>query len=77
MVRKRYTGPLVDVTDDRELCIHSTVCVNGMSTVFDTSRRPWVDPRNAGTPELADELRRVVGRCPSGALQILEHDTPD
>ncbi|KGN34294.1 hypothetical protein N802_13120 [Knoellia sinensis KCTC 19936] len=75
MARKTYTGPLVDVTDDREPCIHSTVCVRGMPSVFDTSRRPWIDPGAADTPELADQLREVVGRCPSGALLIQEHST--
>lgn len=74
MPRKHYTGPLVDVTDDRELCIHSAVCVRGMPAVFDTSRRPWIDPREADTPDLADQLRAVVARCPSGALQIHEHE---
>lgn len=74
MVRKQYTGPLVDVTDDRELCIHSAECVKGMPVVFDTSRRPWIDPTAADTPELADQLREVVGRCPSGALRIQEHE---
>ena len=28
--------PLVDVTDNRELCIHSGVCVQGLAAVFDT-----------------------------------------
>lgn len=73
MASRRYTGPLVDVTDERELCIHSAVCVRGMPVVFDTSRRPWIDPRAAATPDLADQLRAVVARCPSGALQIVEH----
>lgn len=62
MARKAYTGPLIDVTDDRDLCIHSTVCVQGMAAVFDTSRRPWIDPRVADTPDLAEQLRAVVGR---------------
>ncbi len=70
MPRKHYTGPLVDVTDDRELCIHSAECVRGMAAVFDTSRRPWMNPTVADTPDLAEELRAVVARCPSGALQI-------
>lgn len=73
MPRKQYTGPLVDVTDDREVCIHSEVCVRGMASVFNTSRRPWINPTVADTPALADQLRAVVARCPSGALQIQEH----
>jgi uncharacterized Fe-S cluster protein YjdI len=63
------------VSDDRELCIHSGVCLAGMSAVFDLDQRPWTNPEHASTPELADQLREVVGRCPSGALQIVEHPT--
>jgi uncharacterized Fe-S cluster protein YjdI len=73
MPRKRYTGPLVDVTDDRELCIHSAECVRGMAAVFDTSRRPWILPTAADTLDLAEQLRAVVARCPSGALRIEVH----
>ncbi len=76
MARKQYTGPLVDVTDDRELCTHSAECVRGMPSVFDTSHRPWVNPTVADTPDLADQLRAVVARCPSGALRISEHPPP-
>lgn len=71
MARKAYSGPLVGVSFDGELCQHAAECVRGMPSVFDTSARPWIDPRNATTPEEADLLRTVVGRCPSGALEII------
>jgi uncharacterized Fe-S cluster protein YjdI len=72
MARKTYSGPLVDVSFDGELCRHAAECIRGMPSVFDTSARPWIDPRNATTPEQADLLRTVVARCPSGALEIVE-----
>ena len=71
--RKLYTGPIVDVTFDGELCIHSGNCTGGMPSVFNTSKRPWVNPTAAETSQEADELRRVVATCPTGALQIVEH----
>lgn len=73
MPRKSYTGPVVDVSFDGEVCQHAGECVRGMPDVFDTGRRPWIDPTHAGTADLADRLRVVVGRCPSGALAIVEH----
>lgn len=73
MARRTYTGPVVDVTFDGALCQHSRECVRGMPSVFDVARRPWIDPGVADTPERADFLREVVGRCPSGALAIAEH----
>lgn len=41
--------------------------------VFDSSKRPWVDPRSAADEAAADKLREVVARCPSRALLIEEH----
>lgn len=73
MTRKTYFGPLVDVSFDAAVCQHAAECVHGMPTVFDTARRPWIDPGQAGDVGLAQHLRDVVGRCPSGALEIVEH----
>ena len=75
MTRKTYSGPLVDVSFDGAICEHAAECVRGMPEVFDTSRRPWIDPGRADTPESAQTLRDVVGRCPSGALEITESRT--
>jgi uncharacterized Fe-S cluster protein YjdI len=74
MARKTYTGPLVDVSFDLDVCQHAAKCVRGMPEVFDTHKKPWANPENANTPELADKLRYVVSTCPSGALEIVEHE---
>jgi uncharacterized Fe-S cluster protein YjdI len=66
MARKTYTGTDVDVSFDPEVCRHAAECVRGLPAVFDTKRRPWIAPD--GAP--ADQVVEVVGRCPSGALQI-------
>lgn len=76
MTRKLYTGPLVNVSFDGAVCEHAAECVRGMPAVFNTARRPWIDPGVADTRDKADMVRDVVGRCPSGALRILEHDEP-
>jgi uncharacterized Fe-S cluster protein YjdI len=73
MARKLYTGPITDVTFDLEMCRHAAECVRGMPEVFDTHKRPWINPEVANTPTLADKLREVIGRCPSGALEVAEH----
>ncbi|MGV8909013.1 MAG: (4Fe-4S)-binding protein [Propionicimonas sp.] len=72
MTRKEYRGPIIDVSFDPEVCRHAAECVRGMPEVFDTSKRPWINPTRADTPALAEHLRQVVGRCPSGALGIVE-----
>lgn len=73
MARKLYTGPLVDVSFDRDICQHAAECVRGMPDVFNTKKRPWINPEKATTPELAQHLREVIWRCPSRALRVEEH----
>ncbi|WP_114561472.1 (4Fe-4S)-binding protein [Desertihabitans aurantiacus] len=73
MAAKVYTGPVLDVSFDGEVCRHAAECVRGMPEVFDVAARPWIDPAVAATDASAQQLREVVGRCPSGALQIVEH----
>jgi uncharacterized Fe-S cluster protein YjdI len=73
MPRKTYTGPMVDVSFDGDVCRHAAECVRGMPTVFDPAARPWIDPTQAASETAAQTLRDVIGRCPSGALRLLEH----
>lgn len=75
--RKRYTGPLVDVTFDSALCNHNGQCVRTMPEVFDTAKRPWINPAKADDGQLEQRLRTAVANCPTGALQILETGQPD
>ncbi|WP_127481353.1 (4Fe-4S)-binding protein [Nocardioides pantholopis] len=77
MVRKIYTGPVIDVSFDGEICQHAAECVRGMPAVFDPARRPWIDPGQADTEAAAEMLRAVIARCPSGALSVVEHDRTD
>jgi uncharacterized Fe-S cluster protein YjdI len=72
MTRKTYSGPIVDVSFDGDVCRHAAECVRGMPDVFDVSRRPWIDPTRAHTEDSAQALRQVVARCPSGALNVVE-----
>jgi uncharacterized Fe-S cluster protein YjdI len=69
---KRYVRDGATVTFDGAKCQHSGVCVQGLPEVFDTTRRPWVQPENASV----DELDRLIARCPSGALALERDDAP-
>lgn len=66
MARKTYRGQDVNVTFDLDVCTHAGECVRSLPKVFDTERRPWIAPDEGS----ADEIRDVVARCPSGALEI-------
>ena len=72
MVSKEYRSADVVVGYDADVCIHAAECVRGLPKVFDPQARPWIQPANA-TP---DEIREVVGKCPSGALEFRAMTSP-
>ncbi len=67
---KRYPSPGIDVTYDVQRCIHAAECVRGLPQVFDTTRRPWIQPEQASP----DQVAAVIERCPTGALQYARKD---
>ena len=54
----------ITVTFDPNLCVHSARCLSGLPAVFDVGRRQWID----ATAASAEDIARVIDRCPSGAL---------
>ena len=60
-----YETPGITVTFDPNICIHSAVCIRGLSAVFDVRRPDWVRPYAATSEEVAAQVQR----CPSGALK--------
>jgi len=71
VAERTYRGRGVDVVYDPARCRHVAACVRGLPTVFDTARRPWIDPD--GEPDPA-RVAEVVERCPTGALHHRRHD---
>lgn len=69
-MKKTYTSEDIDVYFEPHKCIHKAACINGLSKVFDTDKRPWINPEQAQ----AEEIARVVEQCPSGALSYLRKD---
>ncbi|MDX1396801.1 MAG: CDGSH iron-sulfur domain-containing protein [Gemmatimonadota bacterium] len=67
---KTYEGEAVDIRFEPRRCIHSGNCVRGLGAVFQPGRKPWIDANGAS----ADEIARVVARCPSGALSMRRRD---
>ena len=61
---KKYTNGEVTVYWVPEKCIHSTICVSNLPSVFNVKERPWVNMEGAST----EEIVAVVSRCPSKAL---------
>jgi uncharacterized Fe-S cluster protein YjdI len=62
--KKSYEGDGVVIHFEARRCIHAAECVSNLPAVFSVDRRPWISPGGAA----AEEIARVVQRCPSGAL---------
>lgn len=67
---KEYWSDEIVVTYDAARCIHAAECLRGLPQVFDTGKRPWIQPANAA----ADQVAEVVMRCPTGALHFARKD---
>nr|WP_297582084.1 CDGSH iron-sulfur domain-containing protein [Roseibium sp.] len=66
---KAYEGKDITVHYNRLLCSHAGECGKHLKSVFDPSRKPWIDP-DAGQ---VDEIISTVRICPSGALSYSLH----
>ena len=72
-----FEGEDATVTWSKVRCLHAEVCVHGLPGVFDSQRRPWIEPDRA---QSAEDLAAVVFNCPTGALHITsgpEEPIPD
>ena len=69
-MRRTYRGSAIEVTFDLDLCTHIGECLRRSPEVFELRRRPWVLPDRSS----ADDLAKVIERCPSGALQYRRLD---
>lgn len=65
-----YEGDEIRVTFEASRCIHAARCVSQLPAVFDTARRPWIDPDGAST----EDTTAVVRQCPTGALKYERTD---
>lgn len=61
---KAYKGEDIAVFFAARRCLHVAECVRGLPEVFDTDKRPWIQPDHAA----AETVAEVVRRCPTGAL---------
>ncbi|MDJ0736282.1 MAG: CDGSH iron-sulfur domain-containing protein [Nostocaceae cyanobacterium] len=68
--RTIFPGENIEVWYNRQLCIHAAECGRGLKEVFNAKKDPWIDPDKAN----ADQVAKVVMRCPTGALNFKRTD---
>lgn len=70
MITKEYSNDEVTILWKPEKCIHAGICVKTLPSVYHPKEKPWIQPYNASSQELIDQ----VAKCPSGALSIKKSD---
>ena len=65
-----YKNDKLVVGCDPAICIHAGECVRDLPSVFNLSRKHWIDVNAASAAAVIEQ----VTRCPSGALtyQLLD-----
>ena len=69
----KYPGNNIDVTWDGRLCIHIGECGHSQGELFIGGRDPWCQPDLVED----DHVRKVIRRCPSGALSYDDKTSGD
>jgi CDGSH-type Zn-finger protein len=59
-----YRGKDITICDNRGVCSHDMSCVNLLPSVFDRSKKRWINPDGASVAEII----ATIEKCPSGAL---------
>jgi len=70
MKKYEYSNGEVTITWQPDICGHSGICVKMLPEVYKPNERPWINPNNASTAELINQ----VNHCPSGALTFKLND---
>jgi uncharacterized Fe-S cluster protein YjdI len=61
---QEYKNDKLVVRCDPAICIHAGECVRGLPSVFNVSKKLWIDVNGASPGAIVDQVKR----CPSGAL---------
>ena len=63
-MKKEYATKEITVVWKPEKCEHAGICVKILPNVYRPKDKPWINPENATTKELKEQIMK----CPSGAL---------
>ena len=63
-ITKKYSNGEVTIVWKPNLCMHSTICFQGLADVFNPNQRPWITPEKSTTEKIIEQIKK----CPSGAL---------
>ena len=67
---KEYSNGEITVVWQPDMCAHSGNCVEGLPTVFNPKRRPWIQIEGSSNAAIMETIKN----CPSGALSFRVED---
>lgn len=73
MPKRVYENSRIRVFWDSSKCLHSENCAKSLPDVFNPDQRPWINVDAAA----AEEIKRVIDRCPSSALSYEMLENPE
>jgi len=68
-VTKEYTNGEITVVWKPGTCIHSKKCWDGLSSVFNPTKKPWVNIEGASS----EAIMKQIDACPYGALSYYKN----
>jgi uncharacterized Fe-S cluster protein YjdI len=68
-MEKKYTNGEITIVWKPDVCIHSAICFKGLHSVFNPTKRPWVNVEGANTEKIVAQ----VDKCPSKALSYYKN----
>lgn len=68
--KETYKGKSITIHDNRGICAHAGFCTDNLPNVFRLGIEPWIDVEAADV----EELKRIIRKCPSGALSYSENE---
>ncbi len=63
---QEYKNDKLVVRYDPAICIHAGECVRGLPSVFNLSRKPWIDVNGVSAAAVIEQ----VTRCPLGGANL-------
>jgi uncharacterized Fe-S cluster protein YjdI len=72
-MEKEYTNGEITIVWKPDTCIHSGKCFKGLHSVFNPTKRPWINMAGADTEKIIEQ----VNKCPSKALSFYHNEAKE